>query len=386
MKLNLFLALTAATASILAQAQTPVINSFAMPGEVVFGHVPNATSYRIEWAPSTDGPWTNTWSTLSHIPDTGAHAFTAAVPMIYRVVAIQVPPPNDMARIDAGSFVMGHATNVFLPSEGSSNEVPQHTVAISTFYIDLHEVTKGQWDDVKAFNGGNGYSYANTGEGKATNHPVFRVNWFDALKWCNARSERDGLTPVYYTDESFTEIFKSGQLLPYVNWAVNGYRLPTEAEWEKAARGKASDTRFPWIDYTNNISWAKANYRCWDSFMGVEIPYELSSGYHGQYHPDFATGDLPYTSPVGSFAPNGYGLFDMAGNVTEWCWDEFDASYYFWPPENDPTGPSGSLTADRVVRGGSSFSFAYELRVASRMKQDAYAESTDTGFRCVRRP
>lgn len=307
---------------------------------------------------------------------------TASVPMLYRVAATVTNAPSTppgMALIQAGSFVMGYATNVFLSSEAEGDELPQHTVNVSGFYMDIYEVTKAFWDEVKAHNGGNGYTYSNTGVGKATDHPVQTVNWFDAVKWCNARSERDGLTPVYYTDAGFTTVYQTGEIAPFADWAASGYRLPTEGEWEKAAGGGAGNTRFPWTDYTNKISWAKANYYGQNNTYS----YDLDGG-SGAFHPTFATGGVPYTSPVGYFAPNGYGLYDMAGNVWEWCWDWYDASYYDSSPANDPKGPAGPLT-DRVVRGGSWSGFAYLERVADRLDQSpADVGFENIGFRCAR--
>ncbi len=293
------------------------------------------------------------------------------------VRAFDLNPPTGMALIPAGSFEMGNATNVFPSSEGYYNELPQHTVNVSAFYMDVYEVTKALWDEVKAFNGGNGYGYSNTGSGKATNHPVQTVNWYDVVKWCNARSQRDGLTPVYYTDAGFTTVYKTGEITPFANWAANGYRLPTEAEWEKAARGGAADTRFPWIDYTNKISWAKANYYGRSDWYS----YDLDGG-SGADHPTFATGGLPYTSPVGSFAPNGYGLYDMAGNVHEWCWDWYLDTYYASSPGADSRGPvSGS---HRVRRSSYWHSQARFCRVAYRNGYLPGSEDSNLGFRLVR--
>ena len=313
--------------------------------------------------------------------NTCTDTFVGIGPVSYGIsVACANDPSRYMVLIPAGPFVMGNATNVFPWDEGWLDEMPQHTVHVSAFYMDVCEVTKALWDEVKAYNGGNGYTYSNPGSGKAANHPVHSVNWFDVVKWCNARSQRDGLTPVYYTDGGFTTVYKTGEMIePYANWAANGYRLPTEAEWEKAARGGAADTRFAWTDYTNKTSHAKANY-----FGNEGYSYDLSSG----YHPTFATGEEPYTSPVGYFAPNGYGLYDMAGNVMELCWDWWGDSYYDSSPDTDPRGPGfpGLFGDDacRMRRGGSWDNNPYYQRVSVRVASNPDLEASQIGFRCVR--
>jgi formylglycine-generating enzyme len=284
-------------------------------------------------------------------------------------------PPPGMVLIPAGSFVMGATTN--MGHEFGSDEVPQHTVYVSAFYMDRHEVTKALWDDVKAWNGGNGYSYDNAGGGKAANHPVHTVSWYDAVKWCNARSQMDGLEPCYYTDAGLTVVYKTGQTnldSAWVKWSANGYRLPTEAEWEKAARGGASGQRFPWAD-SDTIQHSRANYY---SSSGYSYDTSPTSG----YHPTFNDGVRPYTSPAGYFAPNGYGLYDMAGNVFEWCWDWWSSTYYGSSPSGDPRGPdSGSL---RVGRGGSWGNNAFFCRTADRGNYAPTGRDGYFGFRAVR--
>ncbi|MBI3849380.1 MAG: formylglycine-generating enzyme family protein [Verrucomicrobia bacterium] len=282
-------------------------------------------------------------------------------------------PPVGMAFIPAGSFTMGNAMN---PSEGGGEELPLHTVYVSGFFMDKYLVTEALWNEVKAWNGGNGYSYTNSGSAPATNHPVLFADWYDMVKWCNARSEKEGLTPCFYTDAGLSAIYKTAEVTPYVKWDANGYRLPTEAEWEKAARGGASGHRFPWTG-TDEISHSRANYNgyslaCdWNS----ELYYDLSCG----YHPTFK--DAAYaTSPVGYFAPNAYGLYDMAGNVCNRCWDRYGA--YSSDSQTDPHGPSaGSL---RVMRGGSWYNYGNIARCSNRYPFNPAWNFFDVGFRCVR--
>lgn len=364
--------------TLVAGAQSNVvIESFGLPGEISFSKVSNATKYRVEWASAAGQTWTNFGlAQLDSIVSPGLGVVTASVPMLYRVVAT-MPPPG-MALIPAGDFAMGNATTALLVAEGAADELPQHTVSVSAFYMDVFEVTKALWDGVKSYNGGNGYTYSHVGSGKATNHPVQTVNWYDVVKWCNARSEKEGLMPVYYADEAFTTAYKTGELVPYANWSANGYRLPTEAEWEKAARGGVADARFLWMDYTNRISWAKANYLGGSSYYS----YDLSGG-DGAFHPTFASGGFPYTGPTGYFPPNGYGLHDMAGNVWEWCWDPYYPVYYTFSPETDPRGPDVPYLT-RVLRGGSWGSNAYAMRVACREDVNPVDASTVYGFRCAR--
>ena len=301
-------------------------------------------------------------------------------PQLFTAVRVSVtasddPVPGGMAYIPPGSFVMGNAMS---SSEGDSDELPTHTVYVSGFYLDKHEVTKALWDEVYQWATNNGYSFTSGtfGQGKAANHPVQTVSWYDCVKWCNARSQRERRTPAYYTDAGQTQAYRAGDVdltAAMVKWTGNGYRLPTEAEWEKAARGGASGRRFPWGD---TVTHGLANYYS-SSFYAYD-----TSPTRG-YHPTFAPSGFPYTSPVGYFAPNGYGLYDMAGNVWEWCWDWYSGSYY---------GTAGATTADvrgptsgsnRVIRGGGWGNDANNLRVAGR----AYSTPTDRygifGFRCA---
>jgi formylglycine-generating enzyme required for sulfatase activity len=258
------------------------------------------------------------------------------------------------------------------PNEGYSDELPLHTVYVSGFYMDKYDVTKASWDTVYQWAIAHGYTFDNAGSGKASTHPVQTIDWYDCVKWCNARSEKEGKTPAYYTDAGLSVRYRTGQVAPYVNWG-SGYRLPTEAEWEKAARGGASGQRFPW---GNTILWSQANYYA-DPLSDGGYAYDVNptSG----YDPAFNDGIVPYTSPVGYFAANGYGLYDMAGNVWQWCWDWYGS--YSSGAQTDPRGPtSGSF---RVYRGGSWDFHAFDCRTANRYSFHPTDGIYNIGFRSV---
>jgi formylglycine-generating enzyme required for sulfatase activity len=288
-------------------------------------------------------------------------------------VNITLATPPGMAIVPAGSFTMGDNL------DGESDAIPTN-IYVSQFYMDINLVSLSQWQSVYYWATNNGYSFDNAGSGKAANNPVQTVNWYDAVKWCNARSEQAGLTPVYtYTENllghNYIFVYRSSGDIDAVNvnWTANGFRLPTEAEWEKAARGGLSGQRFPW---GNIITENLANYY---GFAGSP-DYDLGpSGYNSI---GSVGGTSPATSPVGSFAPNGYGLYDMAGNVGVWCWDWYGTPYG-QPTTNNPTGV-GPGSGFRVLRDISWASFSYYVRCADRedvLPTDAY---NTFGFRCVR--
>ncbi len=369
-RISVGLCALALAAGLTAQGAAPVITSFSGNGVLVCSNLAPGSVATVEWASSVTGPWTNNWAGLEAVTVDSNGLIQVSVPMFYRVRGIPAAPPG-MVLIPAGSFTMGNCMD---PGEGSSYELPLHEVYVSAFYMDRYEVSKALWDEVKGWNGGNGYVYQNAGSGKAANHPVQEVNWRDCVKWCNARSQKEGLVPCYYNEEGLTTVYKSGTGTPYAKWDADGYRLPTEAEWEKAARGGVSGHRFPWSD-TDNISHSEANY-----YAGWSLPYDLS--YPAGYHPTFATGGYPYTSPVGYFGANGYGLYDMAGNVWEWCWDWYGS--YSSGSQTDPRGPSTG--SSRVLRGGSWDDYAGYCRSALRNGGTPGDGYDFMGFRAVRPP
>lgn len=276
-------------------------------------------------------------------------------------------PPPGMAFIPAGTFQMGDNL------DGVTDAMPVHSVHVDGFFMDRFEVSKELWQSVQIWGSGHGYAVS-VGGFKAPGHPVQSVSWYDVVKWCNARSEKEGLTPCYYTDDAQTLVYRTGNLdltNTKVKWSANGYRLPTEAEWEKAARGATLGQRYPW---GNELTGTQANY-------------QLSGDAH-------ETGPQPFTTPVGYYdglqtptgvdMANGYGLYDMAGNVWEWCWDMYDSAYYGnVAANNNPRGPSN--TYFRVVRGGTWNSTSTDMRCAYRSAAGAPAYNSSLyGFRCAK--
>jgi formylglycine-generating enzyme required for sulfatase activity len=276
----------------------------------------------------------------------------------------QLSVSTEMVLIPLGSVTLGS-----VGGDTDENSVPV-TLDSSEFYIARCEVTKALWDNVRIWAIVNGYSDLSNGAGKGANHPVQTVTWWDAVKWCNARSEKEGLTPVYRNEDQ--SIYRTGTGVPISLWGANGYRLPTETEWEKAARGGISDKRFPWG--SDSISHARANY-----YGSSTTPYDQSP--INAYHPTYNNGQPPFTSPIGSFPANGYGLFDQAGNVSEWCWDWYQSSYS-QASLVDPRGPTTGTR--RVNRGGAWDGFANTTRCSARGSELPAALSDNVGFRLAR--
>jgi formylglycine-generating enzyme len=289
----------------------------------------------------------------------------------YPITAGPPGPVVDLTKfalIAAGTYQMGDA----IDNNGDGN-APVHSVTVSGFYMGKTEVTKAEWDEVRAWGLTHGYGDLAVGAGKGATHPVQTVSWYDVVKWCNARSEKEGLFPAYYSDLAQSVVYRSGSVNVtngMVKWGVNGYRLATEGEWEKAGRGGLVGKRFP---NGNTIAQTLANY------YGQTGSYAYDLGSNG-YSAAGQLGGSPYTTAVGSYAPNGFGLKDMAGNVLEWCWD-----WYGTLGSGGVTDPRGADTGtNRVLRGGGWSNGAYYARVSIRHIADPSYSGDNGGFRVVR--
>jgi formylglycine-generating enzyme required for sulfatase activity len=256
-----------------------------------------------------------------------------------------------MVRIEGGTFTMGSPAN---EPERWDDEV-QHRVTVSTFYMSKYEVTQAEYESVMETNP----SYF-----KGANLPVENVSWYNAVEYCNALSQREGLTPAYTIDKSRSDPNNKSEN-DRIKWLVtrnpnaNGYRLPTEAEWEYACR---AGTTTP-FNTGNNITTNQANY----------------DGY-GPYNNNAKGTHREETTPVGSFAANQWDLHDMHGNVWEWCWDWYD-DYTSGTQTNPPGAVSGAY---RVLRGGSWYDIAGYVRSAHRRDDDSVYGNYGIGFRLVR--
>jgi formylglycine-generating enzyme required for sulfatase activity len=363
--LFIVLALIAGVHPALAQ---PLLSIAPAGNRSVISWPVSATNYVLQ---STTNLASHNWVTVSNaMPVTTSNKVTVTVSntsfaKFFRLINTNTSVvPAGMALIPTGSFTMGDTLdgNVF-------GDATPTNVTVSAFVKDVNLVSYSQWQSVYSYATNHGFGFVHAGGSKATNHPVQTVDWFDCVKWCNARSQQAGLTSVYYTDAGLTHIYTNGEVTVYVNWAAQGYRLPTEAEWEKAARGGLSGQRFPW---GNTISESQANY-----FGNTAFSYDLGPDGHNA---TYATGAIPYTSPIGSFATNGYGLYDMAGNVFAWCGDWYGTTY---AGGSDPQGPPSGT--DRVLRGGSWDSYASYARCALRVHGDPFFADNYIGFHCVRR-
>jgi formylglycine-generating enzyme required for sulfatase activity len=243
--------------------------------------------------------------------------------MLFAQESVELQVPEGFVLVKAGSFRMGSestpeadAAEYGGKADQYVNEKPAHWVTISrSFYMSQFEVTQKQWEDVMG---------TNPFYPKGENLPVWNLSWYNAVQYCNRLSQKEGLVPCYTIDKELKDANNIAKTDSY-KWTItcdflaNGYRLPTEAEWEFAAKGGEMGQSFAFSgsNSVEEVGW-----------------YSDNSGNKIQ--------------PVGQLKPNELGLYDMSGNVMEWCWDWFGD--YTKSSRTDPTGPSSGTA--RIRRGG----------------------------------
>ena len=274
-------------------------------------------------------------------------ALALAVLALQATVIQAAPVADGLVLIPGGTFTMGSPAS---ERQRQADET-QHQVTLSAFYVDPHEVTQ---QDYQAVMGSNPSHF------RGDNLPVEQVTWYDAVRYCNALSEKNGLTPAYQID---------GTTVTW-NRAADGYRLLTEAEWEYAARAGTQTVFYE----GGQIVADQVN------FCG-SYPYLIEENYLSHENPEVVTSTYRQeTMPVDGLAPNSWGLYHMEGNVSEWCFDYYDP--YDTAQNTDPSGPaSGSL---RVNRGGGWNDFAKHVRMAYRSVTSPDTVEQNLGFRIAR--
>jgi len=330
-------------------SSTTALPAFSLSGHIGAGVTPG-TNKTIVWNAGQD--WNRQYTTYGKV----------------RIIAddLTVTPPS--------------AAMVYVPAGFSVNSYGNHASSSSAkvfsngFFMDKTEINKATWDTVKTWAQANGYTFDNTGLATGPDHPVVGVSWYDAVKWCNARSEKEGLAPVYFTDAARTTIYKTGTVIvrsAFCNWSADGYRLPTRAEWSKAAWGGSTSGPYYWPSYygsgTEILNVGQANIffsysersTSWDFSATIPGPTRTyTQGNYGTTPVGYYNGSQVITGlALGvtvSDMKNGFGLYDMDGNGAEWLWDSYYTEVTATTEYLDDNykGPDLGLGTERYYAGG----------------------------------
>src|SRR6056297_3895081 len=277
-----------------------------------------------------------------------------AVCILMTLMAASAWAAPEIVLVKGGTFQMGNTRG---DSEGWDNEKPVHTVKLTyDYYIGKYEGTFNEYDAYCEETGLSKKRDKGWGRGE---RPVIYVNWSEAIAYCNWLSEKEGLAKAYDNEGNLLD--KTGKQTTNIT-KVEGYRLPTEAEWEYAARGghkSIEDFKYAGSNTFDEVAWCK---------------------------PMFGEDTSKSTNEVGKKTPNELGLYDMSGNVWEWCYDYWDSNYYAQSDKTNPTGPEApsSKTGYRVARGGAWYFYDVDSRVAKRFDCHQRRKSFSNGMRLVR--
>ncbi len=277
--------------------------------------------------------------------------FAVVLAAVAALAAGAPPPPDGLVLVEGGPF------------RNAGSNYYGRSVTVAGFYIGRYEVTQREWTEVMG---------ANPSKFPDDRAPVEMVSWYDCVEYCNRRSLKEGLKPCYTIDKEHTDP-NNHTAVDDVRWTVtvnagaNGYRLPTEAEWEYAAGGgqKSQGYTYSGGDEVGRVAWF------WQNAGDRELTGTWNWPRIEQNH------DHP--QPVGGKEPNELGLYDMSGNVRDWCWD------WYGEPAGDGTGPKGSTSeTGRVWKGGGWIGGDFCCASSFRASYEASGRGPDQGFRVCR--
>jgi len=298
---------------------------------------------------------------------TSGSTTTSTTPAATRTAALLV-------QVDGGSASIG--------DNSVAKSTPVHTVAVADFYLSKYSVTVDEWDAYTKATGQPLWVDVN-GSGRGQN-PVYGISWYDAVAYSNWISVQDGLTPVYTIDKTrkdpnnhTSDVDDPNKWLVTADWSANGYRLPTEAEWEFAAKGGklTKGYKYPGSNNPNEVAW----------YGGKAATAATAAG--GAVLANFTTGTVKSRydlRKVGSLKPNELGLYDMAGNVHVWVWDKYSTARTGQPATGYSANPKGHTIFNKFITRGSNSGGRRDCIVPTKRFTKGAINMCSTGLRLAR--